>query len=314
MTVLQVYLFGRLRVENNNCELEGFEARKLQELLSYLLLNRDRPLQREALATLLWPDLPGVPAKKNLRQTLWQLQNVLTASDESAALLVVEPEWVLLNSNEGLWLDVGVFEEVYTFVQGMKGHELDLTRARFMEEALRLYQSDLLEGWYGDWCLNERERLHNIYLAMMDKLMDYCEAHSIYEKGISYGLRILCHDRTRERTHQRLMKLHYLTGDRGAAMRQYQRCALVLEEELGIKPSRRTYQLYQQIRADSLIPIPETNDNPSQFGILQLPEVINHLRQLQALLSGIDDQLKVGIEKMEQSLKQLPTRGQNEIV
>jgi DNA-binding SARP family transcriptional activator len=313
MTVLQVYLFGKLRVESDNCELEGFDARKLQELLSYLLLNRDRPLQREVLATVLWPDLPGVQAKKNLRQTLWQLQSTLTALSpecDTTALLVIEPEWVLLNSKAGLWLDVGVFEEVYAFVQGMKGHELDLPRARFMEEALRLYQSDLLEGWYWDWCLNERERLHNIYLSMMDKLMDYCEAHSIYEKGISYGLRILCHDRTRERTHQRLMRLHYLTGDRGAAMRQYQRCAQVLEEELGIKPSRRTYQLYQQIRAD-LLPSAEMHDSPAQVGEVQLPEVINHLKQLQSILSGIDDQLKLGIEKMEQNLKQLPALGQS---
>ena len=37
-----------------------------------------------------------------------------------------------------------------------------------------VYRGDLLEGCYQDWCLFERERLQNAYLAMLDKLMVRC--------------------------------------------------------------------------------------------------------------------------------------------
>jgi two-component SAPR family response regulator len=91
-----------------------------------------------------------------------------------------------------------------------------------------LYHGDLLEDWFQDWCLYERERLQNIYLAALDKLMDYCEASRDYDAGLAYGTRILRHDLARERTHRRLMRLYYLAGDRTSALRQYDRCVQIL--------------------------------------------------------------------------------------
>ncbi len=62
-----------------------------------------------------------------------------------------------------------------------------------------LYRGDLLEGWYQEWCLFERERLQNAYMLMLDKLMGYCEAHSEYEQGLVYGDLILRLDHASER-------------------------------------------------------------------------------------------------------------------
>ena len=36
---------------------------------------------------------------------------------------------------------------------------MDEDRARSLEDAVSLYQGDLLEGCYEDWCIYERERL-----------------------------------------------------------------------------------------------------------------------------------------------------------
>lgn len=41
-----------------------------------------------------------------------------------------------------------------------------------------------------------------MYLAMLDKLIVYCEAHHKYEAGLACGNRILRYDRARERTHR----------------------------------------------------------------------------------------------------------------
>ena len=72
-----------------------------------------------------------------------------------------------------------------------------------------------------------------MYLAMLDKLICYCEAKRKFELGLLYGTLILRYDRAHERTHRRLMNLHYLSGDRTAALRQFERCAAALEEASG---------------------------------------------------------------------------------
>src|SRR5215469_6947387 len=187
-------------------------------------------------------------------QVLWQLQSALGSQHESARAraLLVEPDWVQLNSEADIWLDVAVFEQAYNLVQKTAGQELNGSLAQLLQDTVQLYQGPLLEGWYNDWCLYERERLQGIYLAMLDKLMGYCEVHQDYETGLLYGMRIMCYDRARERTHRRLMRLHYLSGDRSAALRQYEQCTTALAEELGAKPSKHTIALYEQIHADQL--------------------------------------------------------------
>src|SRR5262249_5039304 len=70
----------------------------------------------------------------------------------------------------------------------------------------------------------------------------------------AYGDRILRYDRARECTHERLMRLRHLAGDRAGALRQYERCAFALEEELGVRPAERTVDLYERIRADAAVP------------------------------------------------------------
>src|SRR3954468_20050627 len=69
--MLQVTLFGRFCALSSYRPMAGLDARKVQELFCYLLLYRDRPHPREALATLLWSESPAFQAKKGLRQTLW---------------------------------------------------------------------------------------------------------------------------------------------------------------------------------------------------------------------------------------------------
>src|SRR6266849_1943901 len=99
MSTLRIYLFGKFCVRRNRQILEGFDARKVQELFCYLLLHRDHSLPRETLASILWPDTTTALSKKSLRQALWQLQSALAPQSETSneRILLVEPEWIQLN-------------------------------------------------------------------------------------------------------------------------------------------------------------------------------------------------------------------------
>lgn len=251
--MLCVNLFGKFEIRYGEREFEGYNSLKSRELFAYLLLNRDRPHTREKVASLLWGDrCTTAQSKKYLRNALWQLQSAL--SDQTnlgeSGLLLVEPDWIQLNAVPQLQLDVHVFEAAYAAVEGLSGYALEDREADNLDQALQLYQGDLLEGWYQDWCVYDRERVLQIYLIMLDKMMIYSEGRRQFEKGLAYGRHILRRDRARECTHRRMMRLYYLAGDRSTALRQYEQCAEVLEDELGVEPSQRTTTLYDQFRTD----------------------------------------------------------------
>ena len=288
MNKLNISLFGRFNVDYQGKPVAAhLEARKVQELLAYMMLYRDRSHTREALADLLWGETNGAQARKYLRQTLWQLQSSLKIDDgfEGDDCLVVESDWVSINPNADFDLDVRDFETAYDAVQGRDGGDLDPQTADQLARAVELHRGSLLEGWYHDWCIFERERLQGMHLAMLNKLMTYFETIEEYEMGLVYGQRILQFDRAHERTHRRMMRLNYLAGDRTAALRQYERCVSALEEELGVKPAKWTVSLHNQIRADQLGDeslVSNSGDGPAvQFNRLQalLAEFQNEVHQ-----------------------------------
>lgn len=302
--MLYMQLFGKFCVLHDGRELEGFEARKVQELLCYLLLHRDHALPRETLASLLWPETTTALSRKSLRQVLWQLQMSLSArpivADEP--VLLVEPDWVRLNPQAGIELDVMIFEKAFEMTQKLSPQRMSVKDIEVLEDAVQLYQGPLLEGWYLDWCLYERERLQGMYLTMLDKLMSYYEARRDYDTSLAYGMRIMCYDRARERTHQRLMRLYYLLGDRAEALRQYDRCASALEEELGVAPSKSTAALYKQIRADQLedvLPLFPEMETVTDVPSRPLLEILSYLTHVQETLTDLQDQVQQGIQAVE---------------
>lgn len=305
MSRWDIHLFGKFSVECDKQALNVFQACKVQELFSYLLLYRNRPHSRETLAGLLWGNSTTEKSRKNLRQAIWRLQTAFdtqTGGDVAGITLQVEHDWVQIETSQTVWLDVAALEEAFKLIEGGDIADLTSERAAFLQATVELYRGDLLEGWYQDWCLYERELLQNKYLMILDKLMGYCLSHQEFDAGQRYGALILRYDRARERTHQLLMRLHYLAGDRTRALRQYERCVAALREELGVEPDRRTVALYEEIRGnqakgtvDDILTIDATTS---------LPEVLCRLKCLQTMLGRVQQHVRRDIKALELGLKQ----------
>jgi DNA-binding SARP family transcriptional activator len=271
---VRVRLLGRVGIERDKLPSPTPPAKAL-ELLAYLLLHRDRGHTREELAALLWPDASTALARKYLRQTLWQLQSALAAE-----LLLPSSGWVRIDTEADWWLDVDVFERAWDASRDVTAAELSDAQARELEAAVALYRGDLAEGSYSDWCIYERDRLQLTYLAMLEKLMGWCGARRRWPQGVAYGQRILRYDPAREITHQQLMRLHYRAGDRTTALRQYERCAVALDRELGLAPSAGTVVLRDQIRADRL-------DDPAELDGGFLIELHKRFDEIQESLTAL---------------------------
>ena len=55
-------------------------------------------------------------------------------------------------------------------------------------------------------------------------------------------------DRLNESAYRRLMRLHFLNGDRSAALQAYETCLTLLTDELGVAPASETLALLEHIR------------------------------------------------------------------
>lgn len=296
MAALHVRLFGRFDLDRGSAAQPALHARRARELLSYLVLHRDHPQRREALAGQLWADAPPAQGAKHLRQALWQLQAALRPVLDDAALdlLEVDPEWIQLNSCEQLQADVIGFEAATRACQGVPGPGLDERARRQLEAAVDLYRGDLLEGWYHDWCLFERERLQIDFLDALEKLVCACESRRENELGLVHARRILALDPAREQVHRHVMRLQQQAGNRTGALRAFQRCERILHEELGVAPSLQTRSLYEAIRDGRAIG-PEAPAESGHAGLrarAQLPELAELLSRAQALFASIESQLR----------------------
>jgi DNA-binding SARP family transcriptional activator len=299
-TALEIRLFGRVSVQHDGQPLSDLSAKAL-ELLCYLLLHRDRGHTRETLAGVLWPEASDSLSKKYLRQTLWQLHSTLASrvghgKANAEALLTLDPGWVRINPKAGWWLDIAAFEQAYGLCRETPGWDLTDTQAQTLEAAVSLYRGDLIETWYQDWCIYERDRLQLTYLVMLEQLMGHCEVRRLYAKGVGYGQCILRYDPARESTYRQLMRLYYRAGDRTTALRQYDRCAAVVAKQFNVHPSRETVALYSQIRTDGLEDTPwQTTveprpiDEPGSSLLLDLHARLDHI---QASLSAFQHQVQ----------------------
>ena len=116
-----------------------------------------------------------------------------------------------------------------------------------VQVAVEGYVGPFLDGYDGDWVLQERERLHCLFVRSTFELMRAAAIQRRYEHALTFGRRILATDTLRESVQRDVMLLLILNGQQGEAIRTYQRLSGSLKAELQIEPMPETKQLYSDI-------------------------------------------------------------------
>jgi DNA-binding SARP family transcriptional activator len=237
MTRLELTLLGGFSARLSSGLVLGLPTRKTQALLAYLALHPGQGHPRDKLASLLWGDMGQAEARRNLRRTLFSLRQ---AVGETGAL-VTDGSSVRLDP-DGMGVDVREFER--------------LVRAgspATLEEGVRLYQGDLLAGVtlreapFEEWLLAERERLRELAMEGLAKVLAHQRAAGAIADAIETGLRLIALDPLQEPVHRTLMRLYAQAGRRAAALRQYQSCVSAVARELRAEPEPETRALYQEL-------------------------------------------------------------------
>mgnify|MGYP005849363635 CR=1 FL=1 len=250
MSRLRLFLLGTPQLELEGTAVE-LDRRKAVALLAYLAVTA-RPHHRDALATLFWPELDQSRARAALRRTLSAL-NIALAGDWLAA----DRETIKLKRGPDLWLDVEQFQTLRTAGQSHDhpANEVCADCLAALTEAAALYRADLLAGFtlpdspdFDEWHFFEAEKLRRDLAGALERLVTGLAARADYQAALAYARRWQQLDPLHEPAHRWLMQLYASTGQRAAALRQYQECERILAEELGVAPSAETAALYERIR------------------------------------------------------------------
>ena len=210
------------------------------------------------LAFLLWPDSGDAQARTNLRKLVHHLRRTLPYAERFLADDGPTLQW----RPDAPWtFDVADFEGAVAHAAQADQVGGQAAARAALEQAVAHYQGPLLPSCYDDWLLPERERLEQVFLAALERLIRLVETAGDHRHAIGHAQRLLRHDPLHEATYQQLMRLHAWSGDRTGALRVYRTCTTVLARELGVAPSAATREVYERLlQGESLRP--STPDGP----------------------------------------------------
>jgi DNA-binding SARP family transcriptional activator len=247
---LVVYCLGPFRVYQNDNLIRDWNGLKGQCIFKYFILHRYRPVAKDILMDLFWPDADPEAARRNLHQAVYSLRQTLKQGNPDFQYVQFENDCYMLNPEMALWLDSEEFER-----RARAGRRLEAD-GKLVEAiteygvAEGLYQGDyMMEDLYEDWPSLRREHIRNLYLVISDRLSAYYIRQAEYAAAIALCQRALAQDKCCEEAYRRLMQCYLAQGQRHQAVRQYQACVQVLKEELDLTPSEETTTLYQRIVA-----------------------------------------------------------------
>jgi len=270
MPFLEMSCLGSFQARLDDRPITTFESGKVRALLIYLAMEADEPHSRDELIGLLWPDRPESVARASLRQAVANLRDSIGDRVADAPFLIITSDTIQFNCQSNYRLDVAAFDEQLRFCAGHTHRRLETCSvcADHRRAATDLYRGDFLSRFYQsseafeEWTLLARERLHRAALDALRHLAEYHDRRAEYLEAQQYALRQIELDPWREEAHRQVMRALALSGQRSAALAQFDKCRRILADELAVEPASATKNLAEQIRLGHLNAPPSVHSLP----------------------------------------------------
>lgn len=164
-----VKLFGKFKITTDGFEItdEAFKTRKISGVLKYILVNTEKPISRDILTAIFWPEVDEKPAFMSLRVALSELRKVLSkcnmAFDSTKAFLCENKNGFFVSDNNEIIFDTGEFIELYKLYKSITRD--DKQKVDLLKKMIQIYEGDLLEdNLYEDWLMVPREHYRSIFI------------------------------------------------------------------------------------------------------------------------------------------------------
>lgn len=287
MSRLNIITFGKVDININGEPVKGLSARKTQALLVYLAVTRQKH-SRQALATLFWGEMLEEKARRNLRVAVTRIPNAIKE------FLIIKHRTLAIDPDKDINVDCLEFESC------LSGPSQTFER---LERAAELYQGPFLDDFilrdapsFDEWAQPIQERYRQMAMEAFYRLAQYQTEQRQYSSAIDQSQRLLLLEPWMEEAHRQLMYLYAVTGQRTAALNQFENCKNILWEELAVEPSAETTNLHLSILNEELLadPQPTPKFTTHTTGIvkpIQIPATTDHFVGRSSLIKTIVKEL-----------------------
>lgn len=255
---LHVQTLGGFRVWRDGEEVPttAWGREKAIHLFQFFITMRRQYVHKEQIMDRLWPDLDIEKGDRDFKVALNSINKALEPEREprSDPLFVKRYGLAYGIDFENVWLDTEAMELLISAAnQAALGPKADYEFAiACYEAAVQLYHGDYLpERRYEDWTSAERERLQLLALNTMTVLAELL-LQRVPLESIRLTQRVLAIDPVWEDAYRVQMRAFVSQRNRPLALRTYQRCVDVLNDEFGVEPLPETTELYAQILNESV--------------------------------------------------------------
>ncbi|MDX3645834.1 AfsR/SARP family transcriptional regulator [Streptomyces sp. MB09-02B] len=227
-------------------------------LLAALLLREGRTATASELIDALWGDEPPSQALAAVRTYASRLRKVL-----SPGVLVSESGGYAVRALPAGALDLAVAQELATDAEKAKNSG-DLCRARrLLNEALGLWDGEVLASVPGPYAETQRARLDEWRLQLVESRLDMDLEQGCHAEAVSELTALTAAHPLRERLRELLMLALYRSGRQAEALAVYADTRRLLADELGVDPRPGLRELQQRIlRADPGLAAPSAPPAP----------------------------------------------------
>ena len=220
------------------------------QLFQFFITNRHRRgLHKEQIIDRIWGDVDAKAGQQNFKVAHHGVNKVLEPNRKTRT----ESKYILRQGAtyqinlEDIWIDVEALDQFVALGNQAILEDPKLAQTAY-REAIDLHHGIYLPNrLYEDWSSEERERIQLLTLSAIISLSELVIKETPLE-SVRLTQQALQIDPTWEDAYRIQMQAYFEKGNRPMAIKTYQQCQKVLEEEFGIEPLPETRRLYQKIK------------------------------------------------------------------
>ncbi len=247
---MEITLTGRITVRIDGDVTSEAALGPLGRLaFAYLVLERQRPVTRDELAHALW-GAEDVPAtwRAALRGVVSRLRAFLSASEVGSIRILTND-----NGCYQLCLPIDTIVDVETAAAAFEAARAALNCGETQKarqaagSAADVCRRQFLPGGTGVWVERRQAELRELHVQSLEVLSQAAGACGDHAAALRAAEEAVALQGLRESAHLRVIEAHTHAGNRGEALRAYERCRQLLAAELGVRPSPQTESAYLEL-------------------------------------------------------------------
>lgn len=245
MSILCINMFGPITIKYKSEFLERKLSSKAIALICYLLINEDKKISREKIASYLWSENDEEASRYNLRYSLWNIKRIILPDAKGEEFILSEKDFCYINKKYDFFCDVLLLKEYETKTEVALEELLPLKK---------LFTGDFLEGLYihkcpefNDVILFERIVYQNKHVELLKKILENYEATCTTYNCIEILNDILAIDPYNEDFAYLLIDAYHRNGNRATAIGFYKNFEGRLRRNLNIFPTKALKELYNDL-------------------------------------------------------------------